>query len=125
MRNIQGHLKTEDAIDALELIIGTVNPLTVDHQVRVTELAGAIADELGVPEEMRDDIRVAAVLHDIGELSVPTDILNKPGPLLPEEYDLVKTHPRSGYEYLRRAGMKSPKTAECFTIHPWRRPASC
>ncbi|NTU72086.1 MAG: PAS domain S-box protein [Coriobacteriia bacterium] len=76
------------------------DPYTAGHQRRVAELAYRLALELGLGEEAADRVRIAGQLHDIGKISIPAEILSKPGKLTQLEYDLVKQHSRSAYEIL-------------------------
>ncbi len=75
-----------DAVDAK-------SPFTAEHSRRVTHVALRIADRLGLPPEARDDLRRAALLHDIGKLALPNAILDKAGPLTTAEWDAVRMHP--------------------------------
>jgi PAS domain S-box-containing protein/putative nucleotidyltransferase with HDIG domain len=94
--------KTLDgAVQALASMAEKRDPYTAGHQKRVTYLACAIAEEMGLPEEKIEGIRVAGFLHDLGKISVPVDILNKPGQLLDVEFELIKTHPNVGYDILK------------------------
>jgi putative nucleotidyltransferase with HDIG domain len=77
------------------------DPYTAGHQERVTQLACAIGQELGLSEDRLEGLRVAGILHDVGKVSVPAEILSKPTILTPTEFGLVKIHPESGYEILR------------------------
>jgi len=99
-----------------ETFISTVNALastvelkdqyTAGHQPRVTQLACAIAEEMGLPAEQIEGIRMAGAIHDIGKLMVPAEILNKPGPLTEIQFEMIKMHPRAGYDILK--GLKLP-----------------
>jgi putative nucleotidyltransferase with HDIG domain len=77
------------------------DPYTANHQKQVTQLACAIAEEMGLTEQQVDWIRMAASVHDIGKINVPIEFLSKPGSLSHIEYDMVKTHPQVGYEILK------------------------
>jgi putative nucleotidyltransferase with HDIG domain len=77
------------------------DPYTVGHQARVSQLATAIAKRMNLPEKKVESIRIASLIHDIGKVSVPSEILNKPGRLTNSEYALVKTHPEIFYKYIR------------------------
>ena len=77
------------------------DPYTAGHQRRVTALAEAIAKAAGLPPEKVEGIRMAAYIHDIGKLSVPSEILSKPSALSEMEYSLVRFHARQGYDILR------------------------
>jgi PAS domain S-box-containing protein/putative nucleotidyltransferase with HDIG domain len=91
----------EETIDALILAIETRDLYTAGHQRRVTQLAGAIAKEMKLSKEQIDAIRTAGLIHDIGKISVPAEILGKPSKLNEIEMDLVKTHPQVGYDILK------------------------
>ena len=70
------------------------------HSQRVAELAGQLAEEMGLDEAMCEDLRVAGRLHDVGKIGIREDILNKPGRLTTEEYDHVKRHVQIGLDIL-------------------------
>jgi HD-GYP domain-containing protein (c-di-GMP phosphodiesterase class II) len=72
------------------------------HSTRLAEWALHVAGEIGLDEASFPDIEVAALLHDIGKIGVPDAILNKPGRLTNEEYELMKKHPEYGWIVLRR-----------------------
>ncbi len=84
------------------------DPYTAGHQQRVTELAVAIADRLGLSETSRETVRIAALLHDIGKAAVPTEILNRPSRLSELEFSIIKEHPKTGYEVLREIPFELP-----------------
>lgn len=88
-------------IDALALTVETRDPYTAGHQRRVTNLARAIAKEMDLPEDQIDGIRMAGVIHDLGKISVPAEILTRPGKLTPLEFSLIKTHPQVAYDILK------------------------
>jgi PAS domain S-box-containing protein len=77
------------------------DPYTAGHQVRVADLARAIATEMGLSREQTEGIRMAGSRHDIGKLSIPAEILSKPTKLTNNEFSLIKEHPRKGYEILK------------------------
>ncbi len=77
------------------------DPYTAGHQRRVSELARAIAQEMGLSAEQVDGLRMAGVIHDLGKISVPAEILSKPIRLTDLEFELIKTHARTGYEILK------------------------
>jgi putative nucleotidyltransferase with HDIG domain len=80
--------------------VETRDPLTASHQLRSTDLAHAIAMEMGLPQDKIDAIRMAGSIHDIGKLSIPAEILSKPTKLSEIEFSLIKEHARKGYEML-------------------------
>lgn len=69
--------------------------------MRVGDLARSIAFEMGIAPEDADGIRIAGIIHDLGKISVPAEILSKPRQLNDTEFALVKEHPRKGYEILK------------------------
>ena len=101
---IQSHQRLEEmlnnTVNALVKIIELRDPYISGHQKRVSILALAIARELGFPEREIERIKVAALVHDIGKISVPTEILSKPDKLAEIELSLIKTHSHTGYDIL-------------------------
>ncbi len=91
----------ESTIRAITLTVETRDRYTAGHQRRVTELACAIGREMGLSGDQVDGIRVAGLLHDIGKVYVPTEILSKPGQLNDVEFAMIKTHPQVGYDILK------------------------
>jgi PAS domain S-box-containing protein/putative nucleotidyltransferase with HDIG domain len=87
-----------DALDTMVKIVEMRDPYTAGHQKRVSMLARAIARELNLPENRLDHLYMAARVHDIGKISIPAEILSKPGKLSSLEFEMVKTHVRSGYD---------------------------
>jgi len=77
---------------------------TADHSRSVVELVLAVADELEVKESKRQELEFAALLHDVGKISIPKAILNKPGKLDSDEFELIKTHTIEGQFMLDRVG---------------------
>jgi PAS domain S-box-containing protein len=91
----------EETVEAMASTIEMRDPYTAGHQRRVADLAMRIAKELGLSDEEVHGINVAASIHDIGKIHVPSDILSFPGKLGTIEFELVKTHPQIGYEILK------------------------
>ncbi len=87
-------------IHAMSLVVEMRDPYTARHQRRVATLACAIAKEMGLPPRQIKGIHVAALLHDVGKLGVPAEILTKPSKLNEFEFSLVKRHPKAGYDIL-------------------------
>ncbi len=88
-------------IRVIAQVVETRDPYTAGHQRRVADLARAIATEMQLPTSMVEGIRMAGVIHDIGKVSVPAEILSKPGKLTYKEFELIKEHPQTGYDILR------------------------
>ncbi len=91
----------ETTVRTLASAVEARDPYTAGHQQRVADLAHAIATELGLPQEVIEGIRMAALIHDIGKISVPAEILSKPARLTPIEYQIVKVHAENGHDILR------------------------
>ncbi|WP_282432912.1 HD-GYP domain-containing protein [Pelotomaculum propionicicum] len=90
----------EGTVRAIVALAEKRDPYAAGHQTRVSRLACAVAREMDLPGEQIEGIRVAGLLHDIGKVYIPTDILNKPTRLTDIEMMLIKTHPSVGSEIL-------------------------
>jgi putative nucleotidyltransferase with HDIG domain len=77
------------------------DPYTSGHQQRVTKLACSIAENMDLSENLIEGLRIAGLLHDIGKISVPAEILSKPGKITQDEYNIIKQHCQIGYEILK------------------------
>ncbi|NGP54177.1 HD-GYP domain-containing protein [Thioalkalivibrio sp. XN8] len=95
-------------IEVVNTIVSMRDPYTAGHERRVSHLARAIAAEMGLGEELQDRVRVAALVHDVGKLALPAEVLAKPGRLTPMEMEIVKTHSRQGSEILRKSHFSWP-----------------
>ena len=91
----------EGTVRAIAGIVDRNDPFTAGHQKRVAELACAIGHKMGLPKEQVDILGLAGMLHDLGKIFIPAQILSKPGKLSSAEFELVKEHPRDGYFILR------------------------
>jgi PAS domain S-box-containing protein len=91
----------EGTVQAVAAMVEMRDPYTSGHQQRVAELAVAIATEMGLPEEQIRGIHFAGVIHDLGKIHVPAEILSKPGRLNDAEFALIKSHPQTGYDVLK------------------------
>jgi PAS domain S-box-containing protein/putative nucleotidyltransferase with HDIG domain len=92
------------------------DPYTANHQKRVSELAQAIAKEMGLTDEQVEGVRVAGILHDTGKVVVPSDILSKPGRLSEFEFGIIKSHPKADFEIVE--GIEFPwPVAEAVLQH--------
>jgi PAS domain S-box-containing protein/putative nucleotidyltransferase with HDIG domain len=89
------------AIQAISLTIEMRDPYTAGHQQRVAELASAIAAELGLDPVRIEGLRLGALIHDIGKVYVPAEILNRPGKLEEAQFVLIKSHPQVGYDIVK------------------------
>jgi putative two-component system response regulator len=102
LRESEKKLKTSllDSITALAAIVEMRDPYTAGHQRRTAQLAIAIAKELQLPAEQVEGIHLAGVVHDVGKIRVPAEILTKPGKLTGLEFSIIKEHAQNGYEIL-------------------------
>jgi PAS domain S-box-containing protein len=91
----------KDAITTLAKIVEMRDPYTAGHQRRVAALATAIAKEMSLSEDQTDQVQMAAIVHDIGKIYIPSDILSKPARLTEVEFQFIKTHPRGGYDIVK------------------------
>jgi PAS domain S-box-containing protein/putative nucleotidyltransferase with HDIG domain len=91
----------EGTIQAMAKTVEMRDPYTSGHQQRVSNLARAIAREMGMSKENIDEIGLAAIIHDIGKIYVPAEILSKPGKITEIEFNLIKTHTQVGYDILK------------------------
>lgn len=98
----------EGTIEALASTVEVRDPYTAGHQRQVADLAIAIAREIKLPEETVRGLYLAATVHDVGKIQVPLEILNKPGRLSKQEFELVKAHVSAGYELLKNAEFSWP-----------------
>ena len=104
--------KLRQTLESLKKAVGTTiqvlvsavesrDPYTSGHQSRVADLARTIATEMGLTSDKIEGLRMAGIIHDIGKLSIPAEILSKPTRLTNLEFALIKEHSRSGYEMLK------------------------
>lgn len=106
----------QGTINTLGNIVEKRDPYTSGHQKRVSKLAVAISNELGLDRESIECIKTAADIHDIGKINIPVSILTKPGKLTNIEFDLIKTHPDVGYEMVKEIEFPMP-VAEIILEH--------
>lgn len=109
VQDISEHVRTreelrqayEGAIDALTVALESRDSYTAGHQRRVTQLTCAIADEMGLPEARKMGLKVASILHDIGKIAIPAEILTKSHGVSDIEYSLIKAHPAVAHDILK------------------------
>ena len=87
-------------IHAMSLVVETRDPYTAGHQKRVADIACAIGRAMDLPEWDIKGIRIAGLLHDVGKLAVPAEILTKPGKLNASEFSIIKSHSQVSYDIL-------------------------
>jgi PAS domain S-box-containing protein/putative nucleotidyltransferase with HDIG domain len=98
----------EGTIQTIASIVEKRDPYTAGHQNRVSDLAAAIAREMDLSQEQIEGVRIAGIIHDVGKIHVPAEILTKPGKLTEIEYSLVRAHPAVGYELLKNIDFPWP-----------------
>jgi len=99
---------TDGTILALVKAVEIRDPYTAGHQQRVAQVSQAIARKLGLSEERVEATRIAALLHDVGKIAVPSELLSKPGKLSELEFQLIRQHPVVGYDILRSIQFSFP-----------------
>ncbi len=104
-------------VHVIALAVEKRDPYTAGHQERVAHLAFTLAKTMGLPEEQIKGLEMAAHIHDIGKIGVPSDILSKPGQLSDVEFALIKTHPQVGYEILRPIEFPWPVAEVVYQHH--------
>ena len=103
-------------IETMGSIVEARDPYTRGHEQRAAALARAIAEEMGLGADDVEGVEVAALVHDLGKLAVPAEILTRPGAIPPLEFELVKAHARAGSEMLRGIEFTWP-VAEAIAQH--------
>jgi putative two-component system response regulator len=90
-----------ETVSAVAAMVEMRDPYTAGHQHRVSKLATAIARELQMDETQIEGLNLAGVVHDVGKINVPAEILSKPGRLIEPEFAIIRQHPETGYEILK------------------------
>lgn len=106
----------KSTLEVVSKMVDLRDPYTAGHQRRVGQLAGAIAREMGWPEARCELMERIGLVHDIGKIAVPAEILSKPGRLSPVEMSLVRGHVEAGYQILRDIEFDAP-IAEAIRQH--------
>jgi HD-GYP domain-containing protein (c-di-GMP phosphodiesterase class II) len=104
----------------IQVLVSTVesrDPYTAGHQSRSADLARTIATEMGLAQEIIEGIRMAGIIHDIGKLSIPAEILSKPSKLTDIEFSLIKVHVQIGYEMLKDVESSWPLAEIVYQHH--------
>lgn len=98
-------------------VVAIRDPYTASHQRRVSELASAIAEDMGVSGTDLGNIRDAALMHDVGKVAVPAEILAKPGKLSDTEFALLRGHAEAGYAIIESANLEYPLAEIVYQHH--------
>ena len=104
-------------IRALLVLLADRDASTEEHTRRVALLAARVAEELKLPPSLRRDLAVGGLLHDVGKLSVPLEILQKPGPLDDAEFAEIRRHPEAGRKLLEELGGFPEKVRNLVSDH--------
>jgi putative nucleotidyltransferase with HDIG domain len=110
-------LALSQTVQALAAAAEVRDPYTAGHQKRVTELAVAIAERLGLPRDRLDGLQVAGLMHDIGKLAIPSELLSKPSKLTGTERALIQEHPKVAHEILQGIEFPWPVASIVFQHH--------
>ncbi len=120
----QGKVHTErleqammGTINAVSAMVELRDPYTSGHERRVSELAGAIGHEMGLPEDEIKGLRIAGSLHDVGKIACPAEILTKPARLTKLEFEIIKAHPQLGYDILKSVRFSWPVAQTILQHH--------
>jgi PAS domain S-box-containing protein/putative nucleotidyltransferase with HDIG domain len=106
-----------EIIEAMARMVEIRDPYTAGHQRRVSVLASAIAVEMGLPDETVEGVRVAGMVHDIGKIYIPAEILSKPAVLNDMEYRMIKQHPKLSFDILNTIEFPWPVATIVFQHH--------
>jgi len=119
LQNSEAALKQtlEETIESFAKTVGARDPYTSRHQLRVAQLAPKIGGRMSLPRERIDGIRLGSIIHDIGKIQVPAEILSKPSRLSEIEYMVVCEHPRVGYEILKDISFPWPVVDIAYQHH--------
>lgn len=97
-----------DSVATVASALEVKDAYTAEHQKRVSNLARSIADEMRFGASHVEAVRIAGAMHDVGKIGIPGDVLNKPGRLSRAEFELIKSHARTGYRILNRIDFDAP-----------------
>jgi response regulator RpfG family c-di-GMP phosphodiesterase len=116
-----GQRKLQETMDGIIRVLGQTvevrDPYTAGHQRRVAKLASAMAEKLGLSQDMIRGVRMAGEIHDLGKISLPAEILSKPTKLTSLEFGLIKLHPQTGYDILKEIDFSQPIAEEVYQHH--------
>jgi len=95
------------------------DPYTAGHQRRVAGLARLVGERMGLDKDRLMGLYIGGLLHDLGKISIPESILSRPGKLSEEEWNLIRVHPRRGYDILKDTGLPWPVADMALHHHEW------
>ncbi len=92
----------EGTANIITKVVETRDPYSTGHQQKVSKLATVIAREMKLSQDKIEGIKIASLVHDIGKVNLPTEIISKPGKLIEVEFNLIKNYPKVGYDILKK-----------------------
>ena len=98
----------EDTAYIIMKVVETRDPYSIGHHQKVSKLAMAIAQEMKLPQDKIEGTRIASLVHDIGKVNLPTEIVSKPSKLVEVEFNLIKNYPKTGYDILKKVDFPWP-----------------
>ncbi len=98
----------EGTANIITKVVETRDPYSIGHQQRVSKLATAIAQEIRLPWDKIEGTKIASLVHDIGKVNLPTEIISKPSKLIEVEFNLIKNYPKVGYDILKKVDFPWP-----------------
>lgn len=98
----------EGTANIITKVVETRDPYSIGHQQRVSKLATVIAQEMKLPQDKIGGTKIASLVHDIGKVNLPTEIISKPGKLIEVEFNLIKNYPKVGYDILKKVDFPWP-----------------
>jgi len=109
----------EHTIEAIAATLEVRDPYTAGHQKRTTRMAEAIGREMGLDADRLKGLFVAGAIHDIGKVSVPVEILSRPGKLSPAEFEIINRHPVAGHDIVKNIDFPWPVARIVCQHHEW------
>lgn len=106
-----------ETITAMSNAVETRDPYTAGHMRRVSDLSVAIAEQMGLEKDQIEGIRLGGIIHDIGKLYVPAEILNRPGRLSKNEFEIIKSHAQVGYDIIKGISFSWPVAEMVYQHH--------
>jgi HD-GYP domain-containing protein (c-di-GMP phosphodiesterase class II) len=102
------HKIIEGTVNIITKVVEIRDPYSMGHQQRVSKLAMAIAQEMKLSQDKINGTKIASLVHDIGKVNLPTEIISKPSKLIEVEFNLIKNYPKVGYDILKKVDFPWP-----------------
>ncbi len=107
----------QNVVFALATAMEQKDSYTEGHGERVGMFSRSLAEHIGLKDELVHAVQIGGLLHDVGKIGIPDRILNKPGPLTPDEFEVIKRHPVAGWEICRHLRSLGDATLHCIRNH--------